>query len=91
LLPSTNEFCPYATSTANPQPYLATEEFKGPDQFGLSLLLCGKPNWACGTWHTAYVCGSAGVYRYYYDRIDYNCALTSDSDGKRNVRCVRDL
>jgi hypothetical protein len=90
LLPSGSEFTPYATSGANPQPYLNPAEFGGPDTYGLSLFLCGAMGFSCGEDHTAFVCGSCGLYGWYRNSSGSGCR-DDDQNGKRVVRCVRDL
>ncbi|MDR3133809.1 MAG: hypothetical protein LBU42_07275, partial [Prevotellaceae bacterium] len=93
VLHSSNEFCPYATTTENPQPYLGAEEFGGPDVYGLTLWLCANMGWRCGEQHTSYVCGFSAVHWYYRSAnvTGTPCADASNAnDGARNVRCVRD-
>ncbi|MDR3133423.1 MAG: hypothetical protein LBU42_05305, partial [Prevotellaceae bacterium] len=94
VIPSSREFCDYATSTQNPQPYLGTAELGGPDSHGLSLWICASESWNCGTVHTAYVAGSGAVH-YWYRPAGHvppaPCNDTYEGGGSRNVRCVRDL
>jgi hypothetical protein len=91
VLPSANELCSYAASTASPQPYLATNELSGPDTYGLSLYICGSAGWNCGTCHTAYVGGSGSAWRHYRCQPEYGCNDILEESGARTVRCVRDL
>ncbi|MDR0581412.1 MAG: hypothetical protein LBG31_00445 [Prevotellaceae bacterium] len=91
-IPSVNELCPYANSTDSPQPYLGSDEFGGPDTYGLSLWLCGTSGWTCGTAHTSYPGGFGGCFRFYRNtRVGENGCGEQSTAGGRNVRCVRDL
>ncbi|MDR0581471.1 MAG: hypothetical protein LBG31_00740 [Prevotellaceae bacterium] len=91
VIPSCAEFCPYATAAA-PSPYLGTEEQKGPDTYGLSLWICGATNWTCGTGALVYVAGASAVDKWYTATVTIGrCDDNSEANGKRNVRCVRDL
>ncbi|MDR3134036.1 MAG: hypothetical protein LBU42_08475 [Prevotellaceae bacterium] len=92
-LPSTNEFCTYATTTELPQPYLATEEYGGPDTYGLRLFLCCEGGWTCGYRHTGFETGNGTVGKWYGSDGTWWCgdAENYDGGGSRTVRCVRDL
>jgi hypothetical protein len=91
MIPSSNEFTPYATTTADPQPYLATEELGGPDTYGLSLYLCVTWGWRCGTEVTGFTCGTCGMFKGYRGQwFHWGCDRNIEYDS-RVVRCVRDL
>jgi hypothetical protein len=90
LIPAAGELTWYLYDSPNPEQYLSTLEFGGPDTYGLSLYICGSGGWTCGMLHTAYTAGSCGACMYWYEGPARGCD-TSPAGIGRMVRCVRDL
>jgi hypothetical protein len=101
VIPSTNEFCPYATNNSKPQPYLAKVLFNGPDTYGLSLQICACCGWMCTNTlgHTSYLTGGYLIYGYYKangELLNFECTRTdtmyaNPANAFASLRCVRDL
>ncbi|MDR3132505.1 MAG: hypothetical protein LBU42_00575 [Prevotellaceae bacterium] len=89
VLPSVDELCPYVTSKDNPHPYLGSDEFGGPDSYGLSLWICNTHYYTCGTTSITYVGGSGYAYNFLREKYQDHCGDDADWNGCRNVRCIR--
>ena len=91
LIPSTDELCPVASYNSTDSPYIAADEFAGPDTYGLSLRTCSAWAYVCGIEGTAYVGGSGASFNWLRTGTGGACGDARPLSGARTVRCVRSL